>query len=232
MVEETCEKCDFDGAGLPVSVVGPSFYETSLWTEAEDGVMRPGGLALTRRLIELANIKNPDAVLDIGCGLGASVNFLLKEGFRAAGTDKSEKLIRQGRVIFGDLPIYAEGSLPDERLYDAVLMECVLSAQASPDGQSRLLGECRQALRPGGAVMISDVYDRNEGHEGPTKDSWLKLLRNAGFEDILFEDHTQALRDFAIWLIWRAGSRDALRDCLGCGIPVKPGYFALVAHIT
>lgn len=207
----------------------PSLYETSPWTEAEGGVMRPGGLALTRRLVELAGIKEGSDVLDIGCGLGAAVNFLRKEGFDAIGTDKSEKLVRLGRGLFGNLPIYAEEALPKDRLYDAVLMECVLSAQPSPDEQRRLLGECGQALKPGGMVMISDIYDLNASHGKLTKHFWLSLLREAGFGKLMFEDHTQALRDFAMQLIWRAGRRGAICDCLGREMPASPGYFILAA---
>ncbi|MDR3355138.1 MAG: class I SAM-dependent methyltransferase [Synergistaceae bacterium] len=205
-------------------------YETPLWTEAEGGVMRPGGLALTRRLIELAGIKKGSGVLDIGCGLGASVNFLRKEGFDAIGVDKSEALIRRGRALFGDLPIYAGDGLPKDRLYDAALLECVLSAQSSQDEQKRLLDECKQTLKPGGIIMISDMYDPDPSHDTLTKRFWLSLLRDAG-EKLLFEDHTHALRDFAMRLIWQTGSRDALRDCMGREIPASPGYFVLVAAV-
>ena len=212
-----------------MSGAGPSLYETSLWTEAEGGVMRPGGLALTRRLVELAGIKEGSYVLDMGCGLGAAVNFLLKEGFDAIGVDKSEKLVRQSRGLLGNPPIYAGEALPKGRLYDAVLMECVLSAQPSGGEQRRLLGECRQALKPGGMLMVSDIYDLNESHDELTKHFWQGLLRGVGFGKLIFEDHTPALRDFAMRLIWRAGSRDALRDCLGRKTPASPGYFILVA---
>jgi 2-polyprenyl-3-methyl-5-hydroxy-6-metoxy-1,4-benzoquinol methylase len=185
-------------------------------------------MALTRRLIELAGIGRSE-ILDVGCGLGATVNFLLQEGFDAIGVDKSENLIRQGRAMYGNLPIFAWRSLPKDRLYDAVLLECVLSAQIFADEQRQLLDECAMALKPAGAIMISDIYDLNESHDHMTKHFWLSLLQDAGFKKLLFEDHTRELRDFAAQLIWRAGSRDDVRGCLGCKIPDKSGYFALIA---
>ena len=49
--------------------------------------LRPGGLALTEALIELAGFGPGDRVADVGCGLGASTRLLIRRGVAAVGVD-------------------------------------------------------------------------------------------------------------------------------------------------
>jgi SAM-dependent methyltransferase len=188
--------------------------------------MRPGGLELTKRLLEAAAIPKGAAILDAGCGVGASVACLRGLGENAAGADPSEKLIALGLARDPALPLFTR--FPRGACFDAVLMECVLSA--SGQGRDRLLNAAREALAPGGFLLVSDVYGLCPDNERMTKDWWLQLLKTAGFEPIGFEDHTEALRRFAAETVWRTGRRDALRNCLGFDPPEKPGYYICFAR--
>ena len=49
--------------------------------------LRPGGLALTRELIDRAGFRAGDRVADVGCGLGASTRLLRERGVAAIGVD-------------------------------------------------------------------------------------------------------------------------------------------------
>ena len=49
--------------------------------------LRPGGLALTRELIDRADFRAGDTVADVGCGLGASTRLLRDRGVVAIGVD-------------------------------------------------------------------------------------------------------------------------------------------------
>ena len=87
-----------------------------------------------------------------------------------------------------------------EGAMDGVLLECSLSVMDDPD---RVLQECRRVLKPGGRLVLSDVYARGEeahlqGCLGRVEQRATILARVArhgfelqGFED--FSGHLQAL---------------------------------------
>ena len=130
-------------------------------------IWRPGGPELTRRALELAARRcglAPGArLLDLGCGPGASLELLAGLGYRPLGLDRRTHAAwakraagaeRSPAVIFlqGDAacPPLADNSV------DGVLSECVLSLL--PDPLDALRG-CRRTLRPGGALLLSDLSD-------------------------------------------------------------------------
>ncbi len=126
--------------------------------------LHPGGLALTTRLGQLADIGPDSVVLDAGCGQGAStvhlaattgcrvVGITLEQEGVAAGEQLAERRglqalvsFRQGNLL--EIPLEAES-------FDAVLLECVLSIL--PD-KAAALNRLRDALRPGGRIAVTDV---------------------------------------------------------------------------
>ena len=84
------------------------------------------------------------------------------------------------------------------------------------------LRDCHRALRPGGALLLSDLFrraDMTEGEGGPAarlacregtscldgarpRAEWDGLLARAGFLLHCFEDHSPALADLAARLVW------------------------------
>lgn len=98
-------------------------------------------------------------VLELGCGPGANLWFLAREGFSAYGVDGSQVALDQARAR-----LEAEGlsatlhqgdvaRLPfDDAMFDAVIdVECVY-ANTLADTR-RILDEAKRVLKPGGAVF-------------------------------------------------------------------------------
>ncbi|MDX1380676.1 MAG: methyltransferase domain-containing protein [Xanthomonadales bacterium] len=117
-----------------------------------DGLMHPGGEALTRELGEVMALEAGARVLDLGAGAGTSAMLLARSrGWHTLGLDHG---VPAGdcdrpwlRADLRRLPL-ADGRL------DGALSECVLSLFEQPGG---VLGEWRRVLRPGGVLGISDM---------------------------------------------------------------------------
>ena len=230
-------------------------YEQSPLLEVGGETIRPGGLQLTDRALELCALPVGARVLDVGCGPAASSEHLIQHhGFAAIGLDPSEKLLRSGRQRIAHLPLvqsYGECLPLADNQFDAVLTECSLSVMKDT---ARALGEFRRVLRAGGYLILSDIYARNpdgiEALQTLPIDSCLcgavsqaqivDRVESAGFRVLLWEDHTLALKAFTAKLIWsngslqqfwcRAISHAAAADIQTAIARSKPGYYLLIAQ--
>jgi arsenite methyltransferase len=230
-------------------------YEQSPLLEVAGETIRPGGLALTDRALEFCALPLGARVLDVGCGPAASIEHLrVQHQLKAVGLDPSELLLRSGRRRDPSVCLIQS---PGEHLpiaagqFDAALAECSLSAMSDTD---RVVAELWRVLRPGGYLILSDVYARNPAGMAALQqlpiDSCLggavsqteivDRIEAAGFEVKLWEDHTQALNIFAARLIWsngslqqfwcRATSRADATTTQAAIAQSKPGYYLLIAQ--
>jgi len=236
-------------------VSGPAAapYESPLLRQAIGPALRPGGLALTERALDRCDFPPGARVLDLGCGLGASAGRLAaSRDLRVLGLDLSSSMLAAARRAHHGLPLVraraeavplAGGSL------NGVLCECVLSLTASPRA---VLEECRRLLRPGGRLVLSDLYLREPPADGPVpslpgclggalgRESLEALVAAAGLEVLLWEDHSDLLGQLTARLVWTCGSAAAFWEAwaggAGCGnlaaraAKVRPGYFLMLAQ--
>ena len=152
-------------------------YESIAAGLGANGCMRPGGLALTQKALSRCSFLPGARVLDIGCGVGGTVEYLMEHHqLRALGIDPSLTILNHGHARNAALPlIAADGkALPfSDATWDGVFAECSLSLVKD---SRRMLGECFRVLRNEGWLVLSDVYLRESGGGGSGASSALMLL--------------------------------------------------------
>lgn len=224
-------------------------YEQESIRAALGDTLRPGAFALTDRALAIAALPPGARVLDVGCGLGATVDYLRALGYRASGVDLSWLLLHTGRQRNAAAPLL---QAPGEQLplaaahFDAVLAECSLSVMGDADAA---LAEFCRLLVPGGTLILSDIYARNPAgiarlRQLPLTSCLSGAMSQAevtakvidhGFDVTLWEDHTGQLQRIAsgalagLWQCAPVAGLDAL-DMQLIIAKAKPGYFLLVAR--
>lgn len=230
-------------------------YEKKCMTEVLGETLRPGGFDLTEKSVRFCKLEPDDLVLDLGCGMGATVGYLYeRHDIKAKGVDPSEKLIGLARRKYGfaDFVLGTGESIPfPEDSFHAVFAECTLSLMEDSD---RALKEVFRVLKKNGKLVITDVYAKNPGsikeleklsfnscmrglHD--LKHLKAKLIR-LGFDIMLLEDCSDLLKSLMVQIVFSYGSMgvfwnkatdcrteaDKFQEILKA---CKPGYFLMIA---
>lgn len=233
-------------------------YESSFLRQVTGETIRPGGFNLTDRAVNICGFCPKDKVLDLGCGTGATVEYLTtKYSLQVAGIDPSDHLLDIARKQRPELPFIqalAESLpfMPGEM--DGIFAECTISVMANPD---KALQECNRVLKNKGWLVITDVYARNPEAVGdlrslPTvscltgamsRNELEEKLLYAGFRIVLWEDHSNVLKELMIKFIMTHGSMANFWQQSTTGSSdgidthhmqevikkARPGYFLLIA---
>ena len=213
--------------------------------------LRPGGLTLTERALTLCRFPDEARIADVGCGWGGTLRYLRDRcGCRAMGVDISAEPLSEDPGLpvacatALELPIQS-GSL------DGIFCECVLSLLSSSE---KALSEFHRVLRPGGRLVLSDIYLR-QPMERPSlsgstplscldgavgMDRRMNQVKESGLEILLWEDHSRLLVELTARIVWKRGSFSSffgnllpLSCSLGGCFDVRrtrPGYYLLLAR--
>lgn len=230
-------------------------FESPAMRQVTGETIRPGGFYLTDRALDFCAFPAGATVLDLGCGCGATVEYLREVyRFQAIGVDPSELLLADGRQRKPDLPLlraWGEDLPFTPGRMDGVLAECTFSLMSDLD---RTIREINRVLKADGRLVVNDVYARNPAgiqelqqlnidsclRGAITKKELIAKLEANGFEIILWEDHTDLLKHLTAKMIWTHGSMTEFwLKTSSCTIDphqaqlamakAKMGYFMLIA---
>jgi SAM-dependent methyltransferase len=220
----------------PLAARQPLFARADFQRVAGE-TLRPGGLALTRHALCLCALPRGGVVLDLGCGRGATARLLAAQGHSVLALDASPEFLAEAGGP-GITPLLGRAqALPlAGGCVDAVFCECVLSVTGTARA---VLDEARRVLKPGGWLVLSDLYRRGP-MEDPTqgrgdcvssalhREALLPQLEQSGFAPGLVEDHSRLLAELAGRLILAGVPSAELRG--GCAPGARPGYFLCLAR--
>jgi ubiquinone/menaquinone biosynthesis C-methylase UbiE len=190
-----------------------------------------GSMAATRELIELSHIHKGQLVLEVGCGVGATVSYLAKSlDCRVVGVDVVPRMIEQAReraqaekiasrVAF---TVADARALPfADHLFDAVIME---SVNVFFEEKSQALREYVRVTRPGGYVGLTEMtwlaapsaevaayYQRMVYAKALQAAGWKRLLAASGLQDVAGSARPVDLSREAKGRMERYGCRGMLR---------------------
>lgn len=170
-------------------------------------VLRPGGLAMTRSLLEALAIGNGDDVVELAPGLGVTARLILEKGPRSyvgVERDREAAAWTAKRLPAAPNALVRVGSADKTGLGDGsasvVIGEAMLSMNPS-EHKLRIMQEAYRVLRPGGryavhelsivpddvaAAVKKDIEDNlsaaiHVGARPLTESEWCACLKQAGF---------------------------------------------------
>ena len=179
-------------------------------------MLRPGGMKITESALREIMLIPNSRVLDVGCGGGATVSYLRELGYNAFGVDITLPPGAPQELICADAT-----ALPfDSGTMDAVFFECSLSKIVAPEAALR---EAQRVLKPGGALVVSDMFTRGAACEFTgilgRIEPWKELcarIESQGFALQHFEEYPDALATFWGQLVFDHGLSEATELICGC----------------
>lgn len=124
-------------------------------------IFPPGGEDLYRQVARLTDLSPGMEVLDVACGKGVPLDFLVREhGVQGTGVDADPRLVAESERHFKDQGMAADVSLQEassldlpfrDETFDVVIGEIGLTATADPREAIR---ELVRVARPGGWVVL------------------------------------------------------------------------------
>ncbi|MEG4865718.1 MULTISPECIES: SAM-dependent methyltransferase [unclassified Microcoleus] len=168
-------------------------------------MLRPGGKAATEMLLELADFKPGDTVLELAASFGySSIALAERFGVKVVGVEKNPDSVARARANvaaagLSDRVEIVEGDILHlDRItqeFDWVLAEAILTMQ-SPSGKAKILSGIGDRLKPGGKFLSHELLAKNRESEihkalsevirvnsTPLSESgWITLCQNAGLQ--------------------------------------------------
>lgn len=201
-----------------------------------------GSLKATDEMLELAQIKAGDHILDVGVGVGKTPPYIIKKyGVTVAGIDITPRMIERSIQVakqtgIADKTEYKVADAQDipypDETFDIVMVESVCAF--IPD-LPRAMREFKRVLKPGGYLAMNESTWINApdevmnqvmdgiGANPKTPEEWEGSMRDAGFEDIVARSYLPNMKEEARGRLKRLG-------CMGIVVTMFRSIFVLIKN--
>ena len=154
-----------------------------------------------RRIVELLHLSAGMSVYDVGCGAGANLYLMQREGIAVGGTDYAATLVETARRVLPgarELTCGEADAFDTSLKYDAALSNSVFSYFPSEDFAARVL--MRMLKKTTGAIGLIDLHDAAKEEDFlayrraaiPDYDERYKGLGKFFYRRTFFEDFARA----------------------------------------
>ena len=154
-----------------------------------------------RRIVELLHLSAGMSVYDVGCGAGANLYLMQREGIAVGGTDYAATLVETARRVLPgarELTCGEADAFDTSLKYDAALSNSVFSYFPSEDFAARVL--TRMLKKTTGAIGLIDLHDAAKEEDFlayrratiPDYDERYKGLGKFFYRRTFFEDFARA----------------------------------------
>ena len=182
------------------------------WLLAKLGkrILRPGGRALTAKLLEQAKPAGDDDIVELGPGVGATAEVLLRANPRSyrgvdpnpEGRDAVKNILKkhpQADYVVAD----ARDTGLDDASADLVVGEAMLTIQDDA-GKNAIVAEAARLLRPGGRYAIHEMawLPDHTDEERETARRELSRVIKVGARPLTLEGWTELLAAHGLEAEW------------------------------
>ena len=173
------------------------------------GFVSPGGLETTSEFIDKLNLKTNDRVLDVGCGVGGAIFYMVeKYGVSAVGIDLSTNMVHTALERAMEKPMLdIEFEICDAgaKQFEPASFDVIFSRDTllHVEDKMSLFANFFKWLKPGGQVLITDYccgeakpskefqdYVAGRGYHLLSPIKYGNVLEATGFENVVVEDRT------------------------------------------
>ncbi len=159
------------------------------------------------RLMTLGGIKPTDLVLDAGCGIGGSSVYLAKNlGCNVRGITLSEKQVKTATDLAAKKGVsdhvefsrqdYTATNFPDNTFDFAWCIESMQTA----DNKDAYFKEMRRIIKPGGKILIADIF-KPVGYDMSKEKDMQTMLNGWAMSDILSLDELHSTAEKAAFKV-------------------------------
>ena len=167
------------------------------------GGAHPGGLHLTKQLLEKEEINSDTSILDIGCGTGQTSAYLYcRYGCEITACDINATMVQKANKRFEQLKLPCKATIEDmedlsfdNESFDIILLESV-AAFTNP---SFSLKECKRVLKKEGIILAIETVKEPQMTERderlisefyrfqsiPDEIKWIDHWEKAGFSNVI-----------------------------------------------
>lgn len=118
----------------------------------------PSPMEIIERMLESANVKRGEIVVDLGCGDGRIlITAVQKFGAKAVGVELNPKLVKEASEMIARLGLQNHAKVVRGDIFEADLTQAdVVTLYLTTGSNEKLRPKLEQSLRPGARVVSHD----------------------------------------------------------------------------